>query len=333
MPSRSLVVVFALLVTAGLRAQEGPPPAASERELDRMMEALADQNAATSAIVREVYREHLNLLVLDQYDDLEDALGNGGLVPLPPEPHRFNVLLRTAGQHPIGELDIGNQGSYLTARPATIGCLLDVASRVRSGPIEVTSLVRHLDYQDELRGVNINATTNLPMHTMGMAFDIALTNMPLERAQEVLAVLQQMRDAGDLLFIGERRQLVFHVVPYPARIGYFTDIYSRALAMPPDILPGTQLLSLSALGPPTITRASVSAEIVHVGPTQEFSDAWWAAIDPSGDLTIRVADQPRLTTQAGRGRGAPATGRFWLAVFSAFAVTLVLLMFRQRTRT
>jgi hypothetical protein len=200
--------------------------------IDRMMAALAAQSARDAATIRATYRDHLDLLMLHQYASLEEALGTGGLVPLPPDPVQFNIAPRLEGAHPIGEKDLERQVSYLTARPATMGALLDVASRVTSGPIEITSLVRHGEYQESLRTTNVNATTSVPMHTMGLAFDIALVNTPLRTIYELRAVLQRMRDAGEILFIGERRQLVFHVVPHPSRLGHFAEVYDRAKSTP-----------------------------------------------------------------------------------------------------
>ncbi len=31
----------------------------------------------------------------------------------------------------------------------------------------------------------------------------------------------------------QRKRLVFHVVPHPARLGYFADVYTRAIGAPP----------------------------------------------------------------------------------------------------
>jgi hypothetical protein len=181
-----------------------PAGAALVRQMiDRLMVSLAPQNAVASATIREVYFDYLDLLVLDGYSALEDALGNGGLVPLPPDPLRFNVTPRVAGLHPIGEKDLGNQASYIAARPATVGCLLDIASRVTSGPVEITSLVRHSEYQDALRGTNPNAATSVPMHTMGLAFDIALVNMPIDTVNEISACQGDARCRRHL-FVGRQ---------------------------------------------------------------------------------------------------------------------------------
>jgi hypothetical protein len=251
------------------------------------MESLGDRNVEASAAIKELYREYLDLLVLDGYGDLESQLGTGGLVPLPGDPARFNIVVRLDGDHPIGEKDLLNQASYVAARPAAIGVLLDLASRVKSGPIEVTSLVRHSGYQESLRSTNANANTAVPMHTMWLAVDVALVNSSLKTVQETLAVLEQMRDAGEVLFIAERYQLVFHVVPHPSRLGYFTDVYARARRQP-EALAGAYAISIPSLEAPSApASASVSVEVADIRPTDEFAADWWAAV-PTDGVDARV---------------------------------------------
>jgi hypothetical protein len=270
------------------------------QKLDRMMVQLAPQSTRASKTIRQAYKAHLDLLVLDEFADLEGALFNGGLAPLPSDP-RFNLAPRYTGAFPIGEKDLDNQVSYIAARPATIGALLAVASRVKSGPIEVTSLVRHSEYQASLSRTNVNATTSVPMHTMGLAFDIALVNTPLERAYEIRDVLLKMRNAGDILFIGERKQLVFHVVPHPSRLGYFTEVYARAVGTPASAN-GAHVVAFSqparASGK---LKPAVSAEIIAVLPTTGFGEEWWAAGHAQTDLEIdvaapRVVDKPAIAS-------------------------------------
>ena len=237
---------------------------------DTMMIALAPDSARSSLTVRRTYQEHLDLLVLNGYTDIEGALDNGGLVPLPADPARFNLSPRLEGLHPIGEKDIANQASYIAARPATIGMLIEIARRVKSGPLEITSLVRHGEYQDALRATNTNANTSVPMHTMGLAVDIALVNSSLETAYEVRDVLLAMQQKGDILFVGERRQLVFHVVPAPARLGYFTDVYIRKVGLPPT----SQSAHVFAKGPAAKKGrargvATVTTEVLAVQPVEE----------------------------------------------------------------
>jgi Family of unknown function (DUF5715) len=264
-----VVLVLLLAARTSAAATTDRTQALHLEALDRMMAALAPQSARAAAAIKDAYRDHLGLLVLSQYTAIEDALGNGGLVPLPLDPSAFNVAPRVAGLHPIGELDLEHQESYLSARPATLAVLLELASRVQSGPVEITSLVRHGEYQAALRAANPNANTDVPMHTMGMAFDVALINTPIETVTEIRDVLLQMRDAGDILFIGERQQLVFHVVPHPRRLGHFSDVFARLQA----------------------------------------SEAWWAANGYRTDMVVEVVapllPRPTLAAIAARAVDAP----------------------------
>jgi hypothetical protein len=145
--------------------------------------------------------------------------------------------------------------------------------------------VRHTEYQGELRKTNTNANTAVPMHTMGLAFDIALVNTPLSRAYEIRNVLREMRDAGDILFIGERQQLVFHVVPNPSRLGYFTDVYARALATGA----GAEQRDFTIPGiPVTPGLPAVTTEVVDVVPAKEIEKEWWAANTAKTNLEVHV---------------------------------------------
>ncbi len=166
---------------------------------------VAQAFANRSALELAIERQHVALLA-------EDALA-------------YNVDPRLDGRHPIGEKDLANQQAYVGARPAALGLLYAIASRVESSPVEVTSLVRHMQYQRALAGTNGNANTEVPTHAMGLAFDIALVNTPLATAYEIRDVLREMRDAGALYFIGESQQLVFHVVPRRAWFGYFEALH------------------------------------------------------------------------------------------------------------
>ena len=124
------------------------------RSLDRMMVQLAPQSTRASLTVKQAYRQHMDLLVLQQYAALESALANGGLVPLPADPLRFNLKPRVEGRFPIGEKDLLHQDSYISARREAVGALIEIASRVRSGPLEITSMARHSEYQSSLRQTN-----------------------------------------------------------------------------------------------------------------------------------------------------------------------------------
>ena len=251
-----------------------------------MLANLAPASTLSALAIRETYRPFLNLLALDDFNQIETGLANGGLVPLPMDPERFNVRVRLEGTSPIGEKDMANQASYISARPATIGCLLDIASRVKSGPIEVTSLVRHLGYQHELMVTNANATPDVPTHALGMAFDIAIVNTPLKTVQEIRNVLQQKSAAGDILVIAERHQLVFHVVPQPSRIGWYTEVYTHLITGQPSMRPSEASASVTP---------AVDVAISSLQPVPAFAAEWWAADNVPLDMPISVrveSDRP-----------------------------------------
>jgi hypothetical protein len=290
------------------------------RSVDRMMSDLAPQSARDAAEIRRVYEPYLKLLLLDRYTDLEGALATGGLAPLPSNLESFNLEPRLDGLHPIAEKDLRNQATYLAARPATIGALIVVASRVHSTPVEITSLVRHAEYQEELLSTNRNALTSVPMHTMGMAFDIALMNTPLGGVKEIRAVLQAMRKAGDILFIGERQQLVFHVVPNPSRLGYFNDVYTRAVGS----VSSAQVVEVVAPGPPRLDSHGlvphVVADVVAVRPSSDHWDEWNAALARDDD----AIDAPAVPTEApAQGVSVPIAAMVLVRGLVAFAAALI----------
>jgi len=318
-----VLAAAALLVAAAARPASADSIAHAQK-LDRMMVALASRSARDAAMIKRLYRPHLRLLLLNAYPDLEGALATGGLAPLPDDPARFNLAPRLDGPHPIGEKDLDNQVNYLAARPAAIGALIVVASRVRSGPVEITSLVRHGGYQAVLKTTNGNASTSVPMHTMGLAFDIALVNAPMARVQEIRRVLEDMRAAGDVLFIGERQQLVFHVVPHPSRLGYFTGIYAQAMGA----VSSTQAVEVVAQAPwppqlpPLHATPRVVTDIVDVAPLPNEWQAWRAALAADA----RSVDE-RMKAGAGTAT-APLAAMALLRGLLAFLVALATSVWR-----
>jgi hypothetical protein len=279
------------------------------KSLDRMMVQLAPQSSRASLTIKQAFRRHMELLVMEEYAALEGALANGGLVPLPNDLLRFNLKPRVDGMFPIGEKDLDHQDSYISARRETVGALIEIASRVHSGPLEITSMARHSEYQSTLRKTNSNAITSIPMHTMGLAFDIALVNTPLNTVYEIRDVLSAMQKAGDILVIGERKQLVFHVVPHPARLGHFAQVYEDAMA---DTMPGANVISL-ARSVPAFGVPYVIAEVIAVRPTAEWMQEWWASDDSSSDIVVQVSP---ATAQTPEEPGF--FGRFAAAVSSLF---------------
>jgi len=322
--SASACVAAAGILLLSTRASAGMP------SLDRMMADLGPASAQSAETIRRVYQEHLDVLALREYDELAGALDNGGLVPLPERPLRYNILPRLDGLHPIGEKDLANQSSYATARAATIGVLLEIASRVKTGPVEVTSLVRHADYQEELRATNPNAITSVPMHTMGLAVDIGLINSRLETTYEIRNVLQQMQDAGDILFIGERRQLVFHVVPSPSRLGHFNDVYLREVGAPltSRSAEAVAFLDLPRLAP-TVLNPQVTTEVIAVVPAEGPIENLWVEESPAPPPV--VTGWPRVWAIVARARSQWITesGAHWLAILAACASAGLLPWYRR----
>jgi hypothetical protein len=228
----------------------------------RLMAPLRAESLEHARRIRDLYGAEAAGLRIADRAALLAALYDRRLVPVPLHRMPGEIRLRLLGQHPMGELDLRFQPSYLAARPETIGCLFAVASRVRSGPLDVTSLVRHDAYQRRLARRNANAVTDVPTHVMGLAFDISILHAPPSFAGELRDVLRAMAAAGDLYFIAEQRQLVFHVVPAPERRAYYTAIAGalagRAVALRAPAAPALP----SVPPPPTPTAADRRAALL-----------------------------------------------------------------------
>ena len=171
---KSVVVMLGvLLVTpaaAGVRS--APVDPAAVRTIGEMMSSLARESRVDAERIEQVYGDASRRRGLRDREALERSLADGSIAPVPSDTHRFNLAPRLGGRHPIGEKDLEHQPLYVAARPATLGLLLHVAARVRSTPLEVTSLVRHHAYQRALQRTNPNARTAVPTHALGLAFDI-----------------------------------------------------------------------------------------------------------------------------------------------------------------
>jgi hypothetical protein len=189
---------------------------------------------------------------------------------------------------------------------------------VKTGPVEVTSLVRHADYQEELRATNANAITSVPMHTMGLAVDIGLINSRLETIYEIRNVLQQMQDAGDIFFIGERRQLVFHVVPNPSRLGHFNDVYLREVGAP---LTSRSAEAVAFLDVPRLAPTQLNPQVTAEGPIENL----WVEEPPAPPPAASAGARLWAALASVRSDWREASGARWLAlVFVACAAAWLL---------
>lgn len=257
MPERTLPrVAIALFMLAMLTAPPVSRPASANAFVDAlqsMMAELGPQSRRDARTIKAAYAPLVGRTAFVNRGDLEAALELDELALVPGHTAPLNITLRLDGAHPIAEKDLEHQAMYLGARPAALGLLYEIAARVPSGPIEITSLVRHLQYQRALGATNGNARTDVPTHAMGVAFDIALVNTPLARVYEIRDVLRAMRGAGLLYFIGESQQLVFHVVPRPSWLRYYEALHwakQHAPVIPITDAPPVAALVAGAIPPP-----------------------------------------------------------------------------------
>jgi hypothetical protein len=116
-----------------------------------------------------------------------------------------------------------------------------------------------------------------------MAFDIAIVNTPLKTVHEITDVLHQMSAAGDILVIGERHQLVFHVVPQPSRLGWYTKVYTHLITGQPSMRPADANASVTP---------AVDVAISSLQPKPAFAAEWWAADNVPLDMPISVRVEP-----------------------------------------
>lgn len=233
MARRSFIVSLLVLVIAPARSAAEAPDAEAVAQMRAFMGEMRAESRIDAARIDAHYTALLDEAPADRVM-LARAWRDGRIAALPVS-GRFNVRPRVGGAHPIGEKDLRHQRLYLGARRAALGLLLQIAARVRGGPLEVTSLVRHLAYQRELARSNPNARTGVPTHALGVAFDISILNSPRSTAVELRDVLQRMRDEGDLFFVAESQQLVFHVVVNPARAAYYRALFDVLARTPPPL--------------------------------------------------------------------------------------------------
>lgn len=258
---RLAIAVLVMTAPAIVPAASAEPGDLFVDALQSMMSDLRAQSRSDARTIKSAYGPMMRRTMLLDRGDLVASLETEELALIPEHHEDLNIDLRLDGRHPIAEKDLRNQQLYLGARPATLGLLYEIASRVTSGPIEITSLVRHQQYQQSLGASNGNARTDVPTHAMGFAFDIALVNTPLERVYEIRDVLREMRREGLIYFIGETQQLVFHVVPRPAWLGYYDALHWASLYAP---------------APTTMPAISIAAVMTRdIPPPPQVELPWW----------------------------------------------------------
>lgn len=163
-------------------------------ELDRL-----DQLNRAKATAEEVFHPESSTEVYAEPDDLQAALDDGDLVPIPDgADYGFKVGPQ------LGELasDLdADPALYRSLRPATLATLIYMSARVREindgkGKLTVTSAVRDQQYQDALVGINSEATSAYSLHTTGYSFDILRDYANDKEAGAFQFVLDRMKALG-----------------------------------------------------------------------------------------------------------------------------------------
>jgi hypothetical protein len=87
---------------------------------------------------------------------------------------------------------------YRALRPEALATLIYMAARVRAinggkGELKVTSTVRDRRYQEELLGVNDQATDAYSLHTTGYSFDVLRDYSSKRQAEAFQFMLDRLR--------------------------------------------------------------------------------------------------------------------------------------------
>lgn len=179
------------------------------------------------------------------YKTCEDIKRDSGkrLVKAFDDPERFGFRLRKTGAGSIGELDPGNQDSYLEATPSAIGTLAYIAFETRRlhaamkakgetfVPLDVTGLVRTLDYQQRVfKTASLMPKTEMEAHCTGQVFDLATNNLPPGEREALQFVLDDMGWDGYLGFVEEHpNSSMLHIGCSPSSREFFTQVFEDAL--------------------------------------------------------------------------------------------------------
>jgi hypothetical protein len=142
---------------------------------DREQLERTSELATAKASLEEVFHPEDETEVFEQPDDIEAAIRDGDLVPLPNAPRLGWVPDPQMGEL-AGELDREPE-LYHALRPEALATLSYMATKVRElsgafAPLLVTSTVRDREYQELLVGSNPEATDEYSLHTTGWSFDV-----------------------------------------------------------------------------------------------------------------------------------------------------------------
>jgi hypothetical protein len=131
--------------------------------------------ATAKATLEEVFHPENETEVFDDPGELEGAIRDAELVPLPESPDLGWVPSRHVGEL-AEELDQVPE-LYRALRPEALATLSYLAGRVQeesgaTAPLRISSAVRDREYQEMLTASNPEATHEYSLHTTGWSFDI-----------------------------------------------------------------------------------------------------------------------------------------------------------------
>lgn len=181
-------------------------------------------------------------LWIEDREGLDRAWQEGGLVRVDPGHPSFRFHLRTEGAGCIGErlAQASDREQYQGLRKPAAGLLywLSASVAARLSPefpgLELTSLVRTWDYQQDLSRVNRDADPSrggkAPAHVLGLAFDVAVRDLSVGERLVVEEELSALAGLGFVQWLYEPRQRALHVVALDAGFPYFEEFWQRAVA-------------------------------------------------------------------------------------------------------
>jgi hypothetical protein len=171
-------------------------------------------------------------------EDLKREQGRS-LVRAFDEPGFFGFTLRKTGAGAIAEHDAANQEYYLQASPSVMGTIAYIAFETRrlhesmkpKGerfiPLEVTSLVQPLDYEQQRLAGNGQEG---PSHCTGQVFDINYGSLPSGQKEALNFVLADLGWEGYLGFVRDSGNTnTLHIGAAPSARNFFEKIYNQAL--------------------------------------------------------------------------------------------------------
>jgi hypothetical protein len=166
--------------------------------------------ATNKATLEEVFHPEGETEVLEEPDDVEGALDDDELLPLPDAPEQGWVAHEQMGEL-ASRLDREPE-LYRALRPEALATLAYMGARVRElsdarRPLRVTSTVRDSAYQELLSASNPEATHAYSLHTTGFSFDILRKYESDGQAAAFQFVLDRLQALGVIDYAVEPRAI------------------------------------------------------------------------------------------------------------------------------